>query len=342
MLNPEKLQQLIEEGYVIKQKHPAADFWIYNYSQKTQYEKAWNEITLQCRGLILNKNYEVIARPFKKFFNLSEHQAHEIPTESFEVFDKLDGSLGILYWHENMPQIATRGSFISEQALKATQILHTHYAHTFDKLATNKTYLFEIIYPTNRIVVDYGGKEDLILLAVIDHQTGSEEDLPNIGFEQVKKFNGITDLETLKTLELDNAEGFVIKFKNNFRVKLKFAEYVRLHRILTGVSNISVWEYLAEDKPFDELLDKVPDEFYEWLKATQQTLVQQYAAIEENAKQSFLSHINFETRKEKALFFMTQKYPQILFAMLDNKNYAPIIWKMIRPIFAKPFKTEQE
>jgi RNA ligase len=272
MLNRTDLEKLIQEGYVIAQKHPQADLWIYNYSQKTQYEGYWNEITLHCRGLILNKEHKVIARPFRKFFNLSEHQPEEIPNLSFEVFDKLDGSLGILYWHNEKPYLATRGSFNSEQSIKATEILYSRYTHTFDKLQPEKTYLFEIIYPANRIVVDYGAMEDLVLLAVIDNATGREEELQDIGFQKVKSYNGITDIAELKKLETDNAEGFVVRFKNDFRVKLKFAEYVRLHRILTGFSNVMVWEYLAESKPFDELLEKVPDEFYEWLKNTEKTL----------------------------------------------------------------------
>jgi RNA ligase len=31
---------------------PDADFFIYNYTAKAQYDKIWNEITLQARGLI--------------------------------------------------------------------------------------------------------------------------------------------------------------------------------------------------------------------------------------------------------------------------------------------------
>ena len=105
---------------------------------------------------------------------MEEHPPTGIPQLPFEVFEKLDGSLGILYWLNNLPYIATRGSFESEQARHATEILHGRYQHTFSSMDTNKTYLFEIIYPENRIVVDYGEMDDLILLTVIDNQTGHE------------------------------------------------------------------------------------------------------------------------------------------------------------------------
>lgn len=81
----------------------------------------------------------------------------------------------------------------------------------------------------------------------------------------VKRYDGIKDLQQLKEQEEENKEGFVVRFKNGFRVKMKFAEYVKLHR---GVSNVRIWEFLSEGKSFEELLEKVPDEFYNWVKNT--------------------------------------------------------------------------
>lgn len=336
-LNKTLLQELVEQKMVVVQKHPEADLFIYNYSPKVQFAKLWNEVTLQTRGLILDGQMNVVARPFCKFFNLEEHQPSEIPQIPFEVFDKLDGSLGILYWFNDEPLIATRGSFTSDQARHATQVLHKKYKDTFDKLDKKSTYLFEIIYPQNRIVVDYGAMDDLILLTVIDNETG-EERLDDIGFPMVKRFDGINDLQELKALEEENKEGFVVRFKNGLRVKMKFAEYIRLHRIVTGVSNVAIWEYLSEGKPLEDLLEKVPDEFFNWVKATVAELTKQFDAILEESQKAFKP---FDIRKEAAEYFKAQKYPSVLFSMLDNKSPHKIIWKMIKPKYSKPFKTDE-
>jgi RNA ligase len=336
-MNKELLQQMLDERFVSVQKHPRADLFIYNYTAKAQYDRVWNDITLQSRGLILDADLNIVARPFKKFFNIEEHPAEEIPGGEFEVYEKMDGSLGILYWQNDEPHIATRGSFISAQAVQANEILHNKYRNAFDKLNRNATYLFEIIYPGNKIVVDYGDKADLILLAVIDNDTGEDLPIPDIGFPVVKSYSGLNDLAALKSLEEENKEGFVVKFNTGFRVKVKFSEYLRLHRIITGVSNLVIWEHLAEGRPFDGLLDKVPDEFYEWVKKTSDDLLAQYNTILTESKNSFKQ---FDERKEAALYFQTQKYPAILFAMLDGKPFDKIIWKLIRPQYAKPFKME--
>ena len=351
MLNTTLLQQHLVDRLITARKHPTADFWIYNYSPVVQYEKRWDAVTMQCRGLILDAQYNIVARPFQKFFNIEEMPADAIPDEPFEVYEKLDGSLGILYWLDNAPFISTRGSFMSEQAGRGTQMLHSRYAHTFANLHRDRTYLFEIIYPQNKIVVNYGDREDLILLAVIDNETGQDyplDDYAGLGFPVVKRFTGLSALDKLKSdadnPTNDNSEGYVVRFAGGLRIKVKFAEYVRLHRIVTGVSNIAIWEYLSQGRNFAEVLDRVPDELYDWVRQVQGDLLTRYAAIETEAQAAFAA-FDFtadHTRKDVALYFQTQRYPAILFKLLDGGDYGPIIWKHIRPAFSKSYWKEVE
>lgn len=329
------LKQMMEEGYINKNQHATAPIAIYNYTQQTQFEYFWNEATLQCRGLILDDNYNIVSRPFPKFFNLGENQPQEIPLhEPFDVYEKMDGSLGISYFLEGVPYVASRGSFTSEQAVKATELLHQQYAAAMSLMNPNFTYLFEIIYPTNRIVVDYGTAEKLVLLGVLNTATGMDQPLVDIGIPVVTHYKDISSVEQLKELEQDNQEGFVVRFKSGYRVKIKFDEYKRLHRLMSGVSTKSIWELLKEGKTVIELIEHVPDEFYDWVKATEKDLMSQFRAIENTAKAEYKT---FETRKETASYFLTCTYPAVLFSMLDQKDYAPKIWYHIRPKYERPF-----
>lgn len=338
-MNIEELNQLIANDYINVNKHPTADLYIYNYTQKTQYERLWNDCTLACRGLIMDKDYNIVARPFQKFFNLGEFENQVVPNESFEVYEKMDGSLGILYWLDNAerrpkPFIASRGSFVSEQAQAATEMLHTQYAEVTPLLDKLKTYLFEIIYPENRIVLDYGNEHKLVLLGVIDTETGTEIELQDIGFEVVKRYEGLNNLLKLKQLEENNKEGFVVKYKNGYRLKVKFDEYQRIHRIVTQVSTLNIWEYLKEGQDLLPILDRVPDEFYDWVKITHTQLMEKYSEIETQAKLDFKV---LENIKETALYFIKCQYPSVMFKLLDGQNYEQTIWKMIKPDYMKPF-----
>ena len=336
---------MIDEKYISVQKHPSMDLLIYNYTQKCQFDRVWNDETLQCRGLITDLEGNVKARPFKKFFNYGE--ATDIPAEKFEVFDKLDGSLGIMYFDENeFPHIATRGSFTSEQAIKATEMLHSKYPlDIYDK---NLTYLFEIIYPENRIVVDYGDTEDIILLTIRDTETGielSHNDMVKLYgdfFKTVHRFDFDQPLEKIKEVVRDNAEGFVIRFEGGDRLKLKYEEYVRLHRLVTGVNAKTIWELLRANQPFEELMERVPDEFFAWVNKTKTELIEEYELLEKMAQKHFEIIATLPTRKDQALSIQKHapEVSGVIFKMLDGQPYQDIIWKMIRPRADKPWKED--
>jgi len=344
--NYHELETLINEGYISRQKHPRLELFIYNYTAAAQYQRVWNDWTLACRGLIMDAEYNVIARPFGKFFNLEECESAgiKIPQEDFQVYEKLDGSLGILYWENDQPAIATRGSFASDQALFATNNLLPKYNQHISELDKNFTYLFEIIYPENRIVLDYGDTEKLVLLAVIETKTGDEKNIENANWsDKAKIYDGITDLNTISKMEKNNEEGFVIRFESGLRVKYKFSEYKRLHRILTGISKRNIWEMLKNGENFDVLLENVPDEFYDWVKQTKSEIEIEYQKLLNMALLAIQTDNLASIDRKSAAIAINQKHKQIaalIFTLLDKKDPKDQIFKMIRPEAQKPFSKD--
>jgi len=346
------LNTYIENNLIIANKHPEYDIWILNYSPKAQSKKFWNEYTITCRGLIINANGDILARPFQKFKNIEEYKSDEIDmTQEYEIFDKVDGSLIILFYYSKIKKwmVASRGSFISEQILQTIRMINPKLHNILDKKCT---YLFEIIYPENRIVVDYGDKKELILLCRIETSTGNELEYNTLYekyskyFAIIKKFKiKINNLAELKKLEEENREGFVVRFKNGFRVKIKFNEYIRLQGIVTNVSNIVVWEHLKNNYDFDALLDRVPDEFYDWLKKTVSVLRLNYNESERLALKEFIRiyYINNITdRKEFADEAIESELRSVLFNLYDKKPYDEIIWSLVKPVYIRPFKNDLE
>jgi RNA ligase len=124
-------------------------------------------------------------------------------------------------------------------------------------------------------------------------------------------------------------------------MKIKGEEYIRLHRILTNISNRDIWEYLKDNKPFDELLEKVPDEFNNWVKETARDLTVRFENIEKDYREIFenLNNRNL-SRKDFALRAKQYRHSNILFNMLDGTNPKQTIWKLLYPTYSKPFKNE--
>lgn len=327
MFDREHLDSHVADGWLRSQRHPDADLWIYNYTEKTQYENRWTPETLACRGLILDAAGGIVARPFPKFFNYGTPQVGELPAEPFTVTEKVDGSLGILYYLDGVPHIATRGSFMSEQAIVGTRMIREREIEQ----PLNATALFEIVYPENRIVVDYGGRSELVLLAAIDHSIGWDLPLPAYDGPAVERYDGL-DIDTLAELAQPNREGFVVAFESGLRVKVKFAEYVRLHKIVTGINARRIWDALRNGDDLDSLLDGVPDEIYRWISATASEIEGAYADAETAALRVFYDHPSGVDRKTLAAYFIASDVnPAVLFRMLDGKPYADLIWGAIKP-----------
>lgn len=332
------VEKMVAEGYIDVQKHPSADIFIYNYSRSCTLEGVWNEATLQCRGIIVDKDYNILARPFEKFFNYEEIEDKSIiPGGAAEAFEKIDGSLGIMYWIGEIPYIATRGSFVSDQAIHATEVLHKKYEREIDlikHLRFNYTFLFEIVYPENRIVVDYGDTDDLFLLAILDNNhPGWEIPISTMWskyFHTAKYYGRFENYLNLRQeIAGDNREGFVLRFDNGFRMKMKYEDYFRLHRLRTYLTKKHIFEFIETNRR-DELQEMV-DQFDEEIKMSVEKIVKEfddrYAEIEAEAKSEYK---DFDTDKEAAFYFKTCKWRPILFNLRKGKPYDFIIWKTIK------------
>jgi len=339
-----KLNKYHNDGLLYKQTHPTLPLTIWNYTPAVQYGEKWDEVTLQCRGLVTGTEGNVVARPFKKFFNLEENK--HTPTQDFEVFDKMDGSLGIMFKYNGEMICATRGSFTSDQSKWMSEFAQKYNYQ--DIIVEGFTYLFEIIYPENRIVVNYDGQERLVLLGIINTETG--EELPHNelfeGFDVVKKYDGVRDYSELKGKVGQNSEGFVVRFSNGDRMKIKGEEYLRLHKIMTNVSTTGVWELLSNGGDINEFLKDVPDEFYKKVKDYADLLKYSFYRVSEDCGKS---HYYFRygkysdkeiepTRKQFAEHVMNHGHPPyraVMFAMWDGKPYDKLIWNVLKPEWKK-------
>jgi RNA ligase len=268
-----------------------------------------------------------------------------IPNEPFEVFEKMDGSLGICFKYKGEFVLATRGSFTSDQSKKGTEIAKKYGID--HAIVEGFTYLFEIIYPENRIVVDYQGQERLVLLGIIKTDTGEEipyDELASFegwGTMLVQKYDGINDYKTLKALVKDDQEGFIVRFKSGFRMKVKGAEYVRLHRLLTNFSNIDIWEVLKRGDNINTMLERVPDEFDAWVRKTVEQLTSKFILEKAKHEKEFWTLID---RKQFAEMVKDRPDKHFMFRRLSSysKIYDEMIWESIRPTYQKPFWNKED
>lgn len=394
LIPPADLTAAIDAGHVTRRPHPTLPLSIYTYTRAAQYERAWNAATLRCRGLIADdKTGEIVAWPFPKFFNVGEHAygttyAPPLPDEPFEVYDKVDGSLGIVFWHAGRWRAASKGSFTSEQAQWAQQWIDDRDTGA---LWPGATYLAEIVYPGNRIVVDYGQREDLVLLGAYELD-GSEIPLRTAAVDWleigsvVRSWPALPLAELLKLTEANSqpdgqqtsgmrAEGYVIRYANGLRAKAKLAEYVRLHKVLTGITERDIWRYLGMQAyqfeppklvakalgcpaaeiealtaggqgPLDALLEQVPDEFDQWVKSVVARLKHEARSLEARAINEYaaIAHLGSD-RGEFARAAQSIEHQGVraaMFLILDGRPTGLHLWRAIKPEASAPFAADDE
>lgn len=344
-----QLEDLVKHGYLRKAEND--DLVLFGYTDQTTFERAWDtKYTRNARGLIFDKkNGRLVAKPFPKFFNLGEQPETQIlnfPNEPYRCFEKADGSLGILYYYKGQWNVATRGSLASEQAIKAQEILEKYNTGAFSIVCT---YLVEIVYPENKIIVNYGGEEKLVMLAAYHTHTEKEVNLSAVRFQAeaagmpvVKEYQYTIDemIALQKTLPKDE-EGFVVVFESGLRVKIKGDEYCKIAKMISQMSYLSFWEAMEKGKVSRDYVKQLPEEFRAEFEPMIDQLEAQYQSVLKEVGQDVakLPQVDFKSKEGKktiGLFLSGDhglKHPHAMFiAVVHNADgMEKYIMKRIRP-----------
>jgi RNA ligase len=393
LINGAEFFMMMQEDRINKQVHPNLPISIYNYTAKAQFLNKWTTAERICRGLIVEDNTgKIIARGPEKFFNYGQSQAPEVtPDTLVTVTRKEDGSLGIGWTYDGHYGVATRGSFASPQAIHATgKLTEVNKAHIAHSAENDTTMIWEIVYPENRIVLDYKERDELIHLGEVLNNRGI------IGFRanvMVKDQFLVRFEDALKLPIPDDQEGYVLDIhedkhvmgangylehhvKTIGHVKLKGETYKILHGLLTNTNARRIWAQLAwrachnllpdepkvwafrlgndpEDfkrvdvtKTIEEtFLEKVPDEFYDWVTRQIDSIEDNVYSLTGQAKVLIDKIAPITDKRER--WEMVKDHPlctEILRAK-DSEDLAGVTvlsWKLSRPGDETPFKTKED
>ena len=301
-------------------------------------------MTLNARGHVYEvETNKLIALAFPKFFNLMElpesKRKELLKEKDYACFEKLDGSLGIIYHHAGTWRVNTRGSFNSEQAEEALKMLEKI---DMTSVPTNLTILVEIIYPTNKIIIDYGNRRELIILTMFDRNTRKE--LSRIEITKVnqgmrlsivnkhdKTFDEMFEFQQSKEL---TTEGFVVHFKSGERVKIKSKRYLEIARLLSNLTPLSLWKCMELGKVKQETLEQIPEEFREDLNTIVNDLESKYSSLKEKIEKEYENLMKKNPSRAEIAQNTTIKYKSAMFSLLDGKNQRldSFIMKAIRPV----------
>lgn len=348
------LLELHEQGW-LKMSRYKDQLYIFCYSPKTQFEQNWTPLTLAMRGMILGKEGEVIGQCLPKFFNLDEIEESKqvnLPQNSgYEIFQKLDGSYISSFWnpYEMRWQHASKFSFDNEYIDAAYNFLPDirFRAMDFHSPIDIKNFCLasEIRFnedPMRRVT---GCEPGIYPITCWRKNTDSVEEMP---FYTTKLFADKLELSPVHKYSLEEAtlegklasfrgeedtEGYVVKYDNGFRVKLKTLWYFQLNKALENFENPlkareSAKAYLDTWEGSLEWLSHLPDEMYEEAKGWARVVINDYNDKVKEVDNLFIDNYSMD-RKTFALRVKELPEAPFLFAKYTGKDYKQMIWEKI-------------
>lgn len=166
-MNQKKLKEFVlanPDLVSMKQSVDYPEYYVVKYKNKVFYDDLWTEELTYCRGLVVDKDFNVISRPFNKIFNYGiEKNAPEISDETLvRVNRKVNGFMLALTWDENRqePLVSTTGSLDSEYVQMGKEILKLYGDHHSNcviealKQEPEFTHLFECVHPNDPHIID--------------------------------------------------------------------------------------------------------------------------------------------------------------------------------------------
>ena len=238
------------------------------------YERYLRSVRRELRGIIFDSNTgNIIRRPFHKFFNVNEReetQDHVIDlSRPHAILEKLDGSIiapffanGELIWGTKMGATDVAkpvGDFVDDDYIDFAVFC----------ISNGMTPIFEWCSRKQRIVLDYGSEDQLILTAVRNMTTGgyikyftlskwaSEYNIP-----VVRQFEPQTDMKAFLEYvrDLEDLEGFVVRFDDGHMLKLKCHWYIQIHKAKEAIlQDRNIVELILEEH-LDDVKAHLPAE----------------------------------------------------------------------------------
>jgi hypothetical protein len=293
-------------------------------------------IVQECRGIILDSedNWNVVAYPFNRFYNLGEECSAPIDWSTTEIQEKLDGSLLILYYYNGW-QVATSGSpdaggQVNDFGMTFAELfwetwknqgLDTEWLENIG----SRTYMFELCTPYNRVVVEHKGCTLHALGSRCNHtfqeygyRRDSEYWSSVYKFPKTYPLNSIEAcVEAAKHLNPLQNEGYVVCDHLFRRIKIKSPSYVALHHAKYTLSkkHMALIIRTGEHSEFKLALDSFPE-----LRTIFDELFEVYNSLIFEAFMAYENIKGIESQKDFAEKACVYRYSDVLFSMRKRKE----------------------
>lgn len=244
--------------------------FVIKYKNKVFYDALWTPELEEMRGVVVDKDFNVVIRPFRKIYNYNENEATIPLDEDVIAVEKINGFMAALtYVPKHGILVSTTGSLDSPFVELAKKHINTEIINWVGRQQLHITYLFEVCDQENdpHIIQESHG---LHLIGARNVHTG--ELLSQIRLDEIQdewgelgvvtrrpRWNETKFQQVLHWTQYGQNEGYVVygktttlKIKTPYYLTAKFLARVKPEKLEHALVNRE-----RVDEEFYPLLDKI-------------------------------------------------------------------------------------
>jgi hypothetical protein len=291
-MNKDELKEFVLANPKLVSMKPAGDgIYVLKYSKRVFYDNLWNDFLEECRGTIVDADFNVVSRPFTKIYNYGIEAKAPVLSEDtiVECFRKVNGFMVAVTWHNGKLLVSTTGSTANDYVDMANSFIDRR-RETFERYVSgfpDLTFMFECVHENDpHIIVEKPG-----LYYLGSREKTWESVARNDGWDSINEFaladhmvewKRCTLGEVLREVKTVRHEGFVV-YANDYTTSFK----IKSPYYLTA-------KWVARNPRTDKLVNmqadikqQLDEEYYPLVDAIRENIVE-YTAMDEQARLSWV------------------------------------------------------
>jgi RNA ligase len=247
--------------------------YLLKYKNRVFYDNLWDDYLEECRGTLIDDNYNIISRPFTKIYNYEIESRSPIlaPSTHVTAFRKVNGFMVAVTWYNDEILVSTTGSTDSAYVKMALELIDVKKYLAVCKNWKGYTFMFECVHPNDPHIIPeevgmylLGYRQNYWNSNIVYNTDELELLSEQFGCFGVEHYNiKITSLQ--KLVKNVKHEGFVFYTATGISAKIKSPYYL-------------IKKFVARNPNTTKLLDgnikeKVDEEYYKLVDNIQENIV---------------------------------------------------------------------
>ena len=281
----DKLKQYVESSKLVNMKECGLSIYVLKYKKKVFYDNLWNEYIAECRGSIVDKDFNLVAYPFTKIYNYGiEKEAPVLKADTkVTAHRKVNGFMVACTLHNGELLVSTTGSTDSPYVAMAQELIDTAKYLDLCSRWQGYTFMFECVHKNDPHIIPE--KEGMYILGYRENKWHSPVEHDPFMLIEMGRVLGcfvpesiLTNMAQLQVLAKEcKHEGYVFYTDDGVSAKIKSPYYLT-----------SKW--VARNPRTDKLVNlqndikhNLDEEYYPLVDAIRANIVE-YTALDEQAR----------------------------------------------------------